>query len=178
MPPRPEMPSSALLGLLQALEDAAISVWLDGGWGVDALVGAETRPHSDVDIIVRVADAQRVQDVLGRRGLAVQRGVPPNSFVLADGRGLEVDVHAVAFDEHGNGVYRMEDGKDWTYPAEGFSGRGTVDGRRVRCLTPTAQVLCHAHGYVPAQKDFQDMHLLRQRFGVELPPHLQRKPAT
>jgi lincosamide nucleotidyltransferase A/C/D/E len=100
--------------------------------------------------------------------------LPPDSFVLADGAGLEVDVHAVRFDERSDGLYRMQNGETWVFPAEGFVGRGVVEGRRVRCLSPEAQVLCHAHGYEPVEKDFRDMELLRQRFGVELPPQLQR----
>ena len=107
------MPSSALLELLQLLDEAAISVWLDGGWGVDALLGTQTRSHKDVDLIVRVPDVPKVQKVLGRRGFAVKQGTPPNSFVLANGLGLEVDVHAVVFDDGGNGVYRMENGEDY-----------------------------------------------------------------
>jgi hypothetical protein len=35
-------------------------------------------------------------------------------------------------------------------------------------------VLCHAHGYAPAEKDFRDMELLQARFGVDLPHHLRR----
>lgn len=27
-------------------------VWLDGGWGVDALLGRQTRPHDDMDIVI------------------------------------------------------------------------------------------------------------------------------
>jgi len=27
-------------------------IWLDGGWGVDALLGQQTRLHSDLDIII------------------------------------------------------------------------------------------------------------------------------
>jgi lincosamide nucleotidyltransferase A/C/D/E len=26
--------------------------WVDGGWGVEALVGQQTRAHSDLDIVV------------------------------------------------------------------------------------------------------------------------------
>jgi lincosamide nucleotidyltransferase A/C/D/E len=167
------MTSSALLELLRLLAEAAIAVWLDGGWGVDALLGTQTRPHKDVDIVVRVSDVPKVQEVLGRRGFAVKEGTPPHSFVLADGLGLEVDVHAVVFDDHGNGIYRMENGEDWVYPAEGFSGRGSIADQGVPCLTPTAQVLCHAYGYTPTEKDFRDMGLLEQRFGVELPPQLK-----
>jgi hypothetical protein len=42
-------------------------------------------------------------------------------------------------------------------------------------MSPAAQVLGHAHGYVPVDKDFRDMELLAERFGVELPPQLQRR---
>jgi hemoglobin len=38
-------------------------------------------------------------------------------------------------------------------------------------------VLCHAHGYLPTEKDLRDMELLRLRFGVELPPRLRRDPS-
>jgi lincosamide nucleotidyltransferase A/C/D/E len=173
---KPEMTSLALVELLRLLDDAAIPVWLDGGWGVDALLGMQTRPHKDVDIILRVADVPKLQEVLGCRGFAVREGVLPNSFVLDNGSGLEVDVHAVVFDDAGNGVYRMQSGEDWTYPAEGFSGRGVVDGTSVCCLSPATQVLCHANGYVPTEKDLRDMELLQERFGVALPRQLRRSP--
>jgi lincosamide nucleotidyltransferase A/C/D/E len=177
MATKPEMTPAALVELLQACEGAGIPVWLDGGWGVDALLQTQTRIHKDVDLILPVADVPKLQDLLAVRGFAVRDGTPPHSFVLADGTGLEVDVHAVTFDGAGNGVYRMQNGVDWVYPAEGFGGRGLVGPMPVRCLSPTVQVLCHAHGYVPAEKDFCDMELLEKRFGVDLPPQLRRSRA-
>ncbi len=174
METKPEMASSVLVELLQLFESAAIPVWLDGGWGIDALLHIQTRSHEDVDIILAVADVPKLQELLAKKEFAVREGKPPNSFVLANGAGLEVDVHAVTFDDDGNGVYRMQNGEDWIYPAEGFSGRGMVSGMSVRCLSPMAQVLCHAHGYVPVEKDFHDMESLKERFGVELPPQLRR----
>ena len=171
---KPEMPSSALVELLSLFDAAGILVWLDGGWGVDALLGTQTRPHKDADIIVALVDVPRLQEALAQRAFAFARGTPPHSFVLADGRGLEVDIHAAAFDEEGNGVYRMESGDVWIYPAVGFTGRGVVAGTSVRCLSPAAQVLCHAHGYEPGENDFRDMELLAQRFGVALPQQLLR----
>ena len=173
METKAEMTSSALVELVRLPEKAAIPVWLDGGWGIDALLETQTRQHKDVDIILPVTDVPQLQELLARRGFAMREGKPPDSFVLANGSGLEVDIHAVTFDSYGNGVYRMQNGEDWLYPAEGFGGRGLVGGKSVRCLTPTTQVLCHAHGYVPTEQDIRDMELLRERFGVELPPHLR-----
>jgi lincosamide nucleotidyltransferase A/C/D/E len=170
----PEMTSGALVELIQLFESAGIEMWLDGGWAVDALLGTQTRPHKDVDIILRVADLPKLQEILGSRGFETQQGGTESNFVLADRSGLEVDVHAVVFDRDGNGVYRMGNGLDWIFAAEGFSGRGVVQGIGVRCLSAETQVLCHSYGYVPKEKDLRDMELLRARFGVELPAHLRR----
>ena len=167
------MTPTALVDLLSLFESAAIEVWLDGGWAVDALLGAHTRPHKDLDIILCVADLPKLREILGSRGFEIRHGTESN-FVLADRSGLEVDVHAIVFDREGNGVYRMENGSDWIFLAAGFSGLGVVQGISARCLSPETQVLCHAHGYIPTEKDFQDMELLQARFGVELPPHLRR----
>ena len=93
METEPEMTSSALVELLQLLESVAIPVWLDGGWGVDALLQTQTRAHKDLDIILPVADVPKPRELLAMTGFAVREG--PDSFVLANGLGLEVDVHAV-----------------------------------------------------------------------------------
>jgi lincosamide nucleotidyltransferase A/C/D/E len=168
-----EMTAQAAVELLRQFEAAGIDVWLDGGWAVDAALGEQTRTHKDLDIILQVSDLQRLREVLDERGFRLREGGTESNFVLADDSGLEIDVHAMVFDETGNGVYRMQNGEDWIFPNAGFAGRGSILGVGVRCLTPEVQVLCHAHGYVPTEKDLRDMELLEARFGVELPPHLQ-----
>ena len=172
------MTSSALVDLLQLIATAGVEIWLDGGWGVDALLGAQTRPHKDVDIIVRVSDLQKLGEILQAKAFAIRPGGTASNFVLVDRSGLEIDIHAITFDSGGNGIYRMANGQDWIYPAAGFGGRGSVDAYSVRCLSPHAQVLGHADGYAPTEKDIEDMERLRARFGVELPPHLRRATAS
>ena len=171
--PQSEIEPSFLLELLSWLGAAGIESWLDGGWGVDALLCAQTRPHKDVDLIVRVTDIPGLLSSLYAKGFAVREGQLPHSFVLADPEGHQIDIHAVSFDPDGNGVYRMQNGQEWIYPAAGFQGLGAVNGYLVLCLAAEAQVLCHAHGYIPTEKDLRDMALLAERFSVELPPQLR-----
>jgi lincosamide nucleotidyltransferase A/C/D/E len=157
-----------VIAVLDALERRGIAVWLDGGWGVDALLATQTRPHDDLDVVTPLSDVPDVERALGELGYSLAGGGPPMSFEMVDGEGRQVDVHPVVFDARGDGLYRMHDGRVWPYPAEGFAGTGSVAGRRVRCLTPEVQVLCHA-GYDLDADDVRDLEALRQRFGVDIP---------
>lgn len=166
--PRLAMTEDDLLEILYLLERSGVTVWLDGGWGVDALLAEQTREHDDVDLVVELVQVPSLIAALTSNGYELVAGSPPTSFVLVDAVGRQVDVHPVAFDKEGGGVYRMEDGRDWIYPAAGFAGRGLVGGRPVRCLTAEVQVLVH-DGYELADKDYRELRLLHERFGVALP---------
>jgi lincosamide nucleotidyltransferase A/C/D/E len=165
------MDASTLLAVVGLLEAYGMRVWIDGGWGVDALLGLQTRQHDDLDLVIELDDATRVMTLLGSLGYETVVGAPPKSFVMVDSRGRQVDLHPITFDSDGGGVYEMEDGRLWVYPAEGFSGRGSVDGTPVHCLSPATQVLVHA-GYELTRKDYRELYLLWQRFGVEPPVEL------
>jgi lincosamide nucleotidyltransferase A/C/D/E len=169
------MAAGAVVDLLRLCYRSGVDVWLDGGWAVDAVLGEQTRIHKDLDIIVPLSDLETLRQVLENRGFVIEDGGTDSNIVFADETGLEIDVHVITFDAAGNGLYRMADGSDWTFPAEGFIGRSAVGGFGVRCLSPEVQVLCHAEGYVPTEKDLKDMERLQARFGVELPPHLRRE---
>jgi lincosamide nucleotidyltransferase A/C/D/E len=169
-----QMPASAVREVVDGLHQAGIRVWLDGGWGVDALLGRETRAHHDVDIIVPVSDVPNLLEVCRGMGFTLRDGSPPHAFVLANESGREIDVHTVAFSNDGSAAHRMDSGENWIFPAESFTGSGVVEGVTVSCLSADAQVRCHAQGYTPTEKDFRDMELLHEAFGVELPPLLHR----
>jgi lincosamide nucleotidyltransferase A/C/D/E len=168
------MTAADVLEVIRTLQDRAITVWLsDGGWGVDALLGEQTRPHNDVDVIVSLDDVPALRDALAAQGFRLTEGQPPLCFVLGGDNGHMVDVHPVAFDEHGNGRYTMRDDQVWVYPAAGFASTGVIDGQPVHCLTAEVQVLCHS-GYELREVDFHDMEALHRRFGVQLRPEHRR----
>src|SRR5215471_15172124 len=46
------IPESRVLALMNALDAATVSAWVAGGWGVDALIGHQTRRHYDLELVV------------------------------------------------------------------------------------------------------------------------------
>ena len=57
-----------VVSIHRRLLDNGIQVWLTGGWGIDALLGEQTRPHKGLDVIVLLDDVARLVEVLGQDG--------------------------------------------------------------------------------------------------------------
>jgi lincosamide nucleotidyltransferase A/C/D/E len=167
------MDATSVLRVVSALKDAGVRVWLDGGWGVDALVGKQTREHDDLDCVIALSDAPTARDALAGLAFAVALDELPTRFVVRDQRDRRVDFHTVTFDAAGGATQRLQDGTICPYPSQGFSGSGHVAGVRVACLTAAVQSLHHL-GYDPDEKDHHDMGLLADQFGIELPAPYQR----
>ncbi|HVU86204.1 MAG TPA: hypothetical protein VHD36_02715 [Pirellulales bacterium] len=169
------MNAQAVLVVLAACESAGIDLWIDGGWGVDALLGEQTREHGDLDVIIARENAGRLEEPLRALGFRRSPDGSATNFVMArDGLGA-VDVHAIEFDARGFGVFVLPDGRRWPFPPSAFAATGSIGPRRVRCLSPEAQVQCHGQGYAPTESDLADMERLQERFGVVLPLILCRK---
>jgi lincosamide nucleotidyltransferase A/C/D/E len=157
-----------VLAVIDCLDEAAIPVWIDGGWGIDALLGVQHRPHDDVDIVVPLTEIGAVQRALAPLGYILHVDDLPTRCVLRDPTDRRIDCHPVTFDATGDGAQRQYDGSDAYYPAAGFDGRGIIGGRAVRCLTPAVQIAHHL-GYEPDEKDHHDIRLLCARFGLAVP---------
>jgi lincosamide nucleotidyltransferase A/C/D/E len=156
------------LNIVSALETAGVIVWLDGGWGIDALAGEQTRPHDDLDLVVALDQMDAAWQALARRGYVVVEDEMPTRCAMRDAVGRKIDLHPVTFDAGGGGVQQLQDGSTFRYPPDGFLGRGHVGGEAVRCLTAEVQALCHL-GYDPDDDDRHDMLLLSERCGMPLP---------
>lgn len=61
-----------VLAVLGELRSAGCRVWIGGGWGVDALIGRQTRVHRDLDLAVNAEDELAAVGVLERRGYRVE----------------------------------------------------------------------------------------------------------
>jgi lincosamide nucleotidyltransferase A/C/D/E len=164
------MDAEHLVRLLDDLRLQGVSVWLDGGWAIDALIGEQRRPHDDVDLVCTLSHAAVLTHTLAQRGYILKGGAAPESFQLVDADGRQVDVHPITPTAGGDGLYRMDDGADWVYPAAGFTGMGVVAGRSVPCLTAEVMMLCHTTGYALDRSHCEDVVALSRSCGVALPP--------
>jgi lincosamide nucleotidyltransferase A/C/D/E len=164
------MTSDEVVRIVDCLEQAGLRVWLDGGWGVDALLGRQTRPHSDIDAVVELDLAGKVIARLESLGFHITVDDRPTRFVLADDTGRHIDFHPIVFDNAGNGtqIGAGANGGDAVYPAAGLLGRGVVGGRGVACLTPEL-LLRHHTGYRPQDKDRHNVRMLCEGFDLPLP---------
>ena len=131
------MQEREVIDFYRAMEHSGITVWIDGGWGVDALLGKQTRPHSDLDIATQQEDAANIRALLEPQGyreikLEIAR---PHNFVLGDDKGHEIDVHVIALDAKGNGIYGPAENGEM-YPAASLAGIGTIAGHPMRCISP------------------------------------------
>ncbi len=163
------MTAADVEGFVELADELKVTVWLDGGWAVDACLGEQTRRHSDLDIVVTKRDAAVLEIALRQQGFTdVPRDdTRPWNFVLGDEEGREIDFHVIELDHNGDGVYGPPENDD-RYRAEALSGRGVINGRAVRCMTPEWLVASHT-GYELQDKDHADVAALCDRFGIPLP---------
>jgi len=153
-----------VLTVLAVLGEQNAPVWVCGGWGIDALIGEQTREHADLDLTVR-ADCEPIAiETLARLGYRIVLDHRPTRLAMADDDGHEVDLHPVVFDAHGSGVQAGLHGSSFHYPVDAFA-RGTIAGKLVPCLSVEQQARFHA-GYPPRPKDQQDLARLAAQFDI------------
>jgi lincosamide nucleotidyltransferase A/C/D/E len=154
-----------VVDIVTGLESAGVTVWLDGGWCVDALVGRQTRDHSDLDVAVARSDEAGLRTWFRDRGYSEvpRAGELPWNFVLGDGSGRLVDVHVFEFDEQGGVRYGIE------YPRAALTGTAALEGVSVRCISPE-WMFRFKTAYPPAAKDLADVRALHDVYGFEIPP--------
>lgn len=162
------MDAARAAALLDHLTARGLRIWVDGGWCIDALLHEQTRTHDDLDVVCLLEQAAAVEDAVGELGYALAGGGAPLSFELVDADGHQVDAHPITMTASG-GLYRMADGKTWTYPAAGFSGVGRIDGREVACISAEVMMICHTGGYGLDADHVRDVERLSERFGIPLP---------
>ena len=163
------MNKSDVLAPYNRLKENDIAVWIDGGWGVDALLGRQIREHQDLDIAVHHKDNASLRLLLERNGYKEEERFDSSEFmyVMKNSMGLEIDIHVFEYDDNGKNIYGIE------YPFGSLTGKGVVDGQEVNCIAPE-WMFKFKTSYEPKEKDIQDVQALSKTFGFILPDTYMR----
>ena len=162
-----------ILGVLNA---RGVHAWLVGGWACDALLGEQSRPHSDIDLVIPDLAAPRAVEVLRRRGFAIYErrpaGLLSSALELIDRRRRRVALHLVDLDQGGRGDWERAirtAGKAIGQDCRELFATGYLGGRALPCVSAAAQLVLHT-GYPPGVEDRHNVRLLCERFSLRLPP--------
>jgi lincosamide nucleotidyltransferase A/C/D/E len=159
------MTADDVLFVLGLLRRARVEVWIGGGWGIDALVGEETRDHRDLDLMHRREQEAAALSALHGAGFVETLDRRPVRFVVTAPDGREIDLHPLVFADDGSAVQAsLEPERPFVYPSSCFV-TGTIRNVPVPCLSAEQQV-CFHQGYEPSERDRHDMAQLRRAFGI------------
>jgi lincosamide nucleotidyltransferase A/C/D/E len=90
------MAAEDVTALIDGLDENAVEACVGGGWAVDALLGEQTRRHSDLDLWVPAAKLEQLFRVFAQHGISrifPWPGDRPWNFVLHDDIHWRVDLH-------------------------------------------------------------------------------------
>lgn len=167
--PKTEMLAQDVIDLMRLCEQNEIEIYVDGGWGVDALLGEQTRPHGDLDVALPHRFVPKLRELLEARGYKdVERDDTRDcNFVLGDDKGHQVDIHSYTFDEDGNNIFGV------AYEPQHLTGTGSINGYPVKCIPPDVMIEFHS-GYELDEDDYHDVKRLCDKFGFTLPDEYKK----
>lgn len=160
------MNAETVADIFSGLERAGIRIWVDGGWCVDALLGRQTRPHSDLDIALAASDAPALRLWLSGRGFAprLDPASPDWNFVCEAAGGDRIDVHAFVMDGQGD-CFLGPPELGQVYPAGSLLGEGRIAGVAVRCVTAPCMIRFKT-SFEQREIDRTDVQALRAHLGL------------
>ncbi len=132
------MAATEVLAVLDAVRSTGCRFWLEGGWGVDALVGRQTRPHRDVDVDFDADYEERVLQALSLLGYSIETDWRPNRVELAAAGSRWVDLHPLVIDDNGDARQAALDG-GWHEFHRSWFTTGSLGGVTVPCVSAEAQ---------------------------------------
>lgn len=169
------MTSDAVVDLYQAMQKQGVTLWIDGGWGVDALLEKQTRPHGDVDLVVQKKDLDKLDSYLKKNGYfnITRDDDSPYNYVLGNKQAQFVDIHVIELDENGNGIYGLTENANM-YKVDALSGIGRINGVAVKCISPEWVVRFHT-GYQLRDSDYHDVLAICEKFKINLPNEYRKQ---
>ena len=157
--------------IISVFENAGIKVFIDGGWGIDALLGYQSRAHNDIDIFIESFNKDNVLKILDANEYKeiITDYTTSDHSVWKDKNGRVIDLHLFSYSPNDNYIFEGEE-----YPREVFSGTGKIGNIDVVCIPPEYQVQFHL-GYERDVNDIKDVLKICETFNIEIPSEILKE---
>ena len=147
-----------LMTVIGILENAGITYWIDGGWGVDILAGKQTRTHRDIDINFDAQYTEKLLNLLLERGYEVDTDSEPVRIELYSEKYGYLDIHPFVLNKDGTAKQADLEGGWYEFEKDLF-GNAVFEGKTIPCISVKGQKIFHS-GYDLRDKDKHDILIL------------------
>lgn len=147
-----------LFVLLDLLDRLGMRYWVDGGWGVDILVGRQNREHRDLDINFDGQFTDILLAALEEIGYYITTDWRPCRMELYHPELGYIDIHPMVIADDGSAKQADLFGGWYKFAADYFTS-AVFAGRTIPCISAKAQQIFHS-GYELQEKDRFDMQNL------------------
>lgn len=152
----------SLFLILDLLEELNICYWVEGGWGIDVLIGNQTRQHRDVDIDFDATREEVLLSKLQELGYEITTDWRPSRVELYHPAHGYIDLHPLIINGAGDARQANPEGGWYDFKSEWFT-QSFFEGRTIPCLSLEAQRLFHS-GYELREVDKLDLKILEDAF--------------
>ncbi|WP_294150372.1 nucleotidyltransferase domain-containing protein [uncultured Clostridium sp.] len=144
--------------ILDLLDGMGMRYWIDGGWGVDIILGRQSREHRDIDVDFDGEYTDVLLKALEDKGYVITTDWRPCRIELSHPLLGYIDIHPFVIAEDGSARQADPEGGWYDLQAEWFSS-AVFEGRKIPCISAGAQKPFHT-GYEPREVDKVDMQNL------------------
>lgn len=152
----------SFLMVLDILEKLNIRYWVEGGWGIDVLIGKQTREHRDIDIDFDADFEALLMDRLLQIGYRITSDCRPSRVELLHPEHGYIDIHPFVIEESGNMKQANPQG-GWFDLEAGWFSQSVFEGRLIPCVSFEGQPIFHS-GYDLREVDKADLNELNMAF--------------
>lgn len=147
-----------MMFIIHLFEEAGISYWIDGGWGVDVLAGKQTRVHRDIDIDFDSLHTDSVLHLLLAHGYVIDIDWRPVRIELYSEKYGYLDIHPFVLKDDGTAKQASLEG-DWYEFDKDLFDHVVFEGKVIPCISLKGQKIFHS-GYELREKDMHDISIL------------------
>ena len=152
----------SLIMILDLLEHLKIRYWVDGGWGIDVLIGKQTREHRDVDIDFDAEFEPQLLMRLEEIGYRITTDWRPSRVELYHPDHGYIDIHPFVITETG-AIKQAKPEGGWYHFESGWFCEAVFEGRTIPCISVEGQRIFHS-GYELRAVDLTDLGRLAEVF--------------